>query len=213
MSRAKWHQRIFARAGIGATKKTRLRLGNHVADSARDCETATGATSASPNRAIRQRPHDELAVMRIEILSGNRTRVLAQFRHQHFLLFLIAHFQRAALLMFAARLAEALKKLDIGTADSVRRFKRSVRQNFEIFLRFTHRYWFHEVSEQSQARSLFGLTIHHLNLDALYDEVRDRMYSMSQYLDTDSTRRHTNTVLRLTVVTPLAIGPSDQLYA
>ena len=40
--------------------------------------------------------------------------VLAQFRHQHFLLFLIAHFQRAALLMFADRLAEALKRLDLG---------------------------------------------------------------------------------------------------
>ena len=131
--------------------------------------------------------------------------VLAQFRHQHFLLFLIAHFQRAALLMFADRLAEALKRLDIGTADSVRRFKRTVRQNFEIFLRFTHRYWFHEVSEQSQARSLFELTIRHLKLDALYDEVRDRTHSMNQYLDTDSTRRHTNTVLRLTVVTTFGL--------
>ena len=45
----------------------------------------------------------------------NERGVLAQFRHQHFLLFLIAHFQRAALLMFADRLAEALKRLDIGT--------------------------------------------------------------------------------------------------
>ncbi len=127
--------------------------------------------------------------------------VLAQFRHQHFLLFLIAHFQRAALLMFADRLAESLKGLDIGVTDSVRRFKRSVRQNYEIFLRFTHRYWFHEVSEQSQARSLFNLTFDHLKLDALFGEVRERMHSMDQYLDTDSTRRHTNTVLRLTVVT------------
>jgi len=135
----------------------------------------------------------------------NERGVLAQFRHQHFLLFLIAHFQRAALLMFADRLAEALKKLDIGATDSVRRFKRSVRQNFEIFLRFTHRYWFHEVSEQSQARSLFDLTFHHLKLDALFDEVRERMHSMDQYLDTDSTRRHTNTVLRLTVVTTFGL--------
>ena len=135
----------------------------------------------------------------------NERGVLAQFRHQHFLLFLIAHFQRAALLMFADRLAEALKGLDIGVADSVRRFKRSVRQNFEIFLRFTHRYWFHEVSEQSQARSLFDLTIQHLKLDALFDEVRDRIQSMDQYLDTDSTRRHTNTVLRLTVVTTFGL--------
>ncbi|MDQ3214597.1 MAG: CorA family divalent cation transporter, partial [Pseudomonadota bacterium] len=76
---------------------------------------------------------------------------------------------------------------------------------FEIFLRFTHRYWFHEVSEQSQARSLFELTVRHLKLDALYDEVRDRIHSMNQYLDTDSTRRHTNTVLRLTVVTTFGL--------
>src|SRR5258706_15437598 len=36
--------------------------------------------------------------------------VLAQFRHQHFLLFLIAHFQKAALLMFSDRLVQALKR-------------------------------------------------------------------------------------------------------
>ena len=135
----------------------------------------------------------------------NERGVLGQFRHQQFLLFLIAHFQRAALLMFADRLAEALKRLDIGTADSVRRFKRSVRQNFEIFLRFTHRYWFHEVSEQSQSRSLFELTSGHLKLDALFDEVRERIYSMNQYLETDTVRRHTNTVLRLTVVTTFGL--------
>lgn len=131
--------------------------------------------------------------------------VLAQFRHQHFLLFLIAHFQRAALLMFADRLAEALKRLDLGSAESVKRFKRAIRQNFEIFLRFSHRYWFHEVSEQAQARSLFDLTVSHLKLDALYGEVKDRIYSMDQYLETDSTRRQHNTVLRLTVVTTFGL--------
>lgn len=131
--------------------------------------------------------------------------VLAQFRHQHFLLFLIAHFQRASLLMFADRLAEALKRLKVGDADSVKRFKRTVRQNFEIFLRFSHRYWFHEVSEQAQVKSLFDLTVDHLKLDALYGEVKERIYSMDQYLDTDSARRHTNTVLRLTVVTTFGL--------
>ena len=135
----------------------------------------------------------------------NERGVLAQFRHQHFLLFLIAHFQRAALLMFADRLAEALKRLDLDSAEAVKRFKRAIRQNFEIFLRFSHRYWFHEVSEQAQARSLFDLTVNHLKLDALYAEVKDRIYSMDQYLDTDSHRRHTNTVLRLTVVTTFGL--------
>jgi hypothetical protein len=69
--------------------------------------------------------------------------VLAQFRHQHFLLFLIAHFQKAALLMFSDRLAETLRNLNISDPGSVRAFKRSIRSTFASFLHFTHRYWFH----------------------------------------------------------------------
>ena len=127
--------------------------------------------------------------------------VLAQFRHQHFLLFLIAHFQKAALLMFSDRLAEALKHLDIADPESVRRFKRAIRDSFAAFLRFTHRYWFHEISEQAQARALFRLCTGHLGLDALYAEVKERIADMSGYLEADSLRRQANTVVRLTVVT------------
>ncbi|MDZ7863200.1 hypothetical protein [Acidovorax sp.] len=127
--------------------------------------------------------------------------VLAQFRHQHFLLFLIAHFQKAALLMFSDRLAEALKDLDIADAASVRRFKRTIRDSFAGFLRFTHRYWFHEVSEQAQVRALFRMCANHLGLDPLYTEVKERIGEMNQYLDADSLRRQANTVVRLTVVT------------
>jgi hypothetical protein len=127
--------------------------------------------------------------------------VLAQFRHQHFLLFLIAHFQKAALLMFSDRLAEALKNLDITDAANVRRFKRTIRATFGSFLRFTHRYWFHEVSEQSQVRALFQMCADHLGLDPLYDEVKQRIAEMNQYLEADSLRRQANTVVRLTVVT------------
>jgi hypothetical protein len=127
--------------------------------------------------------------------------VLAQFRHQHFLLFLIAHFQKAALLMFSDRLVEALKRLEISDANSVRRFKREIRASFEGFLRFTHRYWFHEVAEQAQARALFHLCATHLDLDPLYAEVKERIHDMNEYLDADSLRRQANTVVRLTVVT------------
>jgi hypothetical protein len=127
--------------------------------------------------------------------------VLAQFRHQHFLLFLIAHFQKAALLMFSDRLVEALKGLDVGDAASIRRFKRAIRYSFESFLRFTHRYWFHEVSEQAQVRALFHLCATHLGLDPLYSEVKERIADMNGYLDADSLRRQANTVVRLTVVT------------
>jgi hypothetical protein len=131
--------------------------------------------------------------------------VLAQFRHPHFLLFLIAHFQKAALLMSSDRLVEALKNLDVGNADSVRKFKRSIRGSFEGFLRFTHRYWFHEVSEQAQVRALFHLCAMHLGLDPLYAEVKERIADMNGYLDADSLRRQANTVVRLTVVTILGL--------
>ncbi|MBS0451277.1 MAG: hypothetical protein JSS14_08190 [Proteobacteria bacterium] len=127
--------------------------------------------------------------------------VLAQFRHQHFLLFLIAHFQKASLLMFSDQLVEALKRLDIRSTSSVKRFKRSIRASFERFLRFTHRYWFHEISQQAHVKALSHLCARHLGTDALYEEVRERIGDMNTYLDADSLRRQANTVVRLTVVT------------
>jgi hypothetical protein len=127
--------------------------------------------------------------------------VLAQFRHQHFLLFLIAHFQKAALLMFSDRLVEALKGLNVNRPDSIKRFKRAIRQSFEEFLRFTHRYWFHDISDQAQVRALFQMCASHLRIDSLYGEVKERIEDMSDYLDADSLRRQANTVVRLTVVT------------
>jgi hypothetical protein len=127
--------------------------------------------------------------------------VLAQFRHQHFLLFLIAHFQKAGLLMYSDRLAETLRNLDISDPESVRVFKRSIRSCFASFLRFTHRYWFHEVSEQAQTRALFSKCAQQLGLDPLYAEVKERIADMNNYLEADSLRRQANTVVRLTVVT------------
>ena len=127
--------------------------------------------------------------------------VLAQFRHQHFLLFLIAHFQKATLLMSSDKLVEALKQLDLNDLASVRRFKRDIRASFSAFLRFTHRYWFHEVAEQAQARALFNMCAKHLELDPLFVEVKQRIADMNSYLEADSLRRQANTVVRLTVVT------------
>jgi hypothetical protein len=127
--------------------------------------------------------------------------VLAQFRHQHFLLFLIAHLQRAALLMFSDQLVHALERLEVGDPESVKGFKRAIRQRFENFLRFTHRYWFHEISDQALVRGLFTLCARHLHLDELYAEVKERIHDMDEYLDSDSLRRQANTVVRLTVVT------------
>ncbi|MBX3691117.1 hypothetical protein [Dokdonella sp.] len=126
---------------------------------------------------------------------------LAQFRHQHFLLFLIAHFQKAALLMMSDQLAEALMALDVKRPDTVKRFKRQIRRNYVAFLSFTHRYWFHEISEQAHVKALFRMCTRHLGIDGVYAEVKERIHDMSSYLDADALRRQANTVVRLTVVT------------
>ncbi len=129
------------------------------------------------------------------------TGMLGQFRHQYLLLFLIAHFHRAALLMLSDRLVITLNKLDIHNPDSVRQFKRAIRQIFEVFLRFTHRYWFHDVSDQAQAKDLFRMCAENLDTENLYNEIREEVQDMSAYLDGDSLRRQSNSMVRLTVAT------------
>jgi hypothetical protein len=67
--------------------------------------------------------------------------------------------------MFSDRLVEALKRLHVADPASVKRFKRAIRASFEGFLRFTHRYWFHDIAEQAQTRALFRMTAAHLATD------------------------------------------------
>ncbi|WP_301275711.1 CorA family divalent cation transporter [Dechloromonas sp.] len=137
-------------------------------------------------------------------LDGERG-VLAQFRHQYFIVFLIAHLHRAALLVFSETMVDAVNDLDIAVDASVRRFKRRIRANFETFLRFTHRYWFHELSERPHIQTIFRQCAEHLRNDDMYQEVRDEIREMSNYLDSDSQRRQSNTVVRLTVITILGL--------
>jgi CorA-like Mg2+ transporter protein len=142
-----------------------------------------------------------IGCQRDHFYAGAETGVLAQFRSQYLLLFLLAHFRKAALLSLSDELSVAMNRLTVGDADSVRAFKRTIRQMMEVFLRFTHRYWFHEVSNQWVARDVFARLRRQLNIDELYQEVRDEVMDMNNYLDSDSARRQANTVLRLTVVT------------
>jgi hypothetical protein len=130
---------------------------------------------------------------------------LGQFRHEYFLFFLITHFHKAALLMLSNRLAAELGQLDIRRPDPVRVFRRDIKHVTEIFLRFTHRYWFHEVSDQAQARDLFTMMGNHLGTDELYKRTRLRILDMNDYLERDQLRRQTDAVVRLTVVTTLGL--------
>jgi hypothetical protein len=142
---------------------------------------------------------------RATVFVDNERGLLAQFRHEYFLVFLIAHLHKAALLMLSHRAVAAVGRLNIESDDSVRRFRRETRQSKEIFLRFTHRYWFHEVSDKAQSRELFQKIEDHLGTERLYAEVRDELEDMSNYLDSDALRRQSNTMIRLTVVTILGL--------
>ena len=126
---------------------------------------------------------------------------LAQFRHQIFNLGLIAHFHRAALLMMSDRLVTTVSRLDLTSPDAVSRFRRDIRHTLEVFLRFTHRYYFSEVSDQAMLRDLFRLWTSHLGTAKLYAELREEIHDMSSYLETDMLRRQAVTILQLTVAT------------
>jgi hypothetical protein len=131
--------------------------------------------------------------------------MLGRFRHQHLLMFLIAHFQKAALRMFSDRLVAAVSRLDITSAKANRIFRGEIRHALENFLRFAHRYWFHEISNQAQTRELFDKTRTHLQLDGLYSEVREELQDMGSFLDVEAARRQNETVVRLTVVTTFGL--------
>jgi hypothetical protein len=163
----------------------------------RNGEHASGDTriiASGPTLAMVGR-HDD------PFFSGRDAGLLSQFRHQYFLLFLIAHFHKAALLSMSDELAVAMNRLRIGDTESVKGFKRTIRQMMEVFLRFTHRYWFHEISNQALTSSVFARLRRHLDSEDIYLEVRNEVIDMNSYLDSDSARRQANTVLRLTVVT------------
>ena len=130
---------------------------------------------------------------------------LGRFRHQHFLLFLVAHFQKAALQMFSDRLVAAVSRLDVTDADANRIFRRDIRDAVENFLRFEHRYWFHEISNHAQARELFKLARQHLGLDVQYREIREELQDMGNFLEVEALRRQNETVVRLTVVTTFGL--------
>src|SRR5262245_22710779 len=131
--------------------------------------------------------------------------LLGHFRHQHFLLFLIPHFHTAALVLLSDWLVEAVADLDVDDTESIKLFKRRIREYKEVFLRFTHRYWFEEVSDQAQARALYRMCREGLGTKRLYAEVRREIQDMSEYLDSDSIRRQSNMVIRLTVVTTVGL--------
>src|SRR5262249_54691056 len=138
-------------------------------------------------------------------LSDGERGLLGEFRHQQFLIFLIAHFHKAALLMLSDRLVAATKLLDPARSRGPVEFRRETLRLQESFLRFTQRYYFTEVSDQAHTRDLFRLLRGHLGIDDLYRELRSEIFDMVQYLDSNQLRRQSGAMHRLTAVTILGL--------
>lgn len=135
----------------------------------------------------------------------NERGLLSQFRHQYFLLFLIAHFHKAALLMLSDRMVAALKNFDPLNVRSVRAFRDETFVLQESFLRFSQRYLFTEISGQAHMRDIFRLIRSHLAVDKIHQEVRGEIIDMVQYLDSKALRRQSGAMHRLTVVTIIGL--------
>lgn len=71
----------------------------------------------------------------------------------------------------------------------------------ESFLRFSHRYWFHQASNQTQTSETFSLLTSKLGTERLYEDVRQALGATSAYLVSESLRRQSRFFLQFTVVT------------
>ncbi|MFZ4700728.1 MAG: hypothetical protein ACOYMG_11825, partial [Candidatus Methylumidiphilus sp.] len=105
---------------------------------------------------------------------------LSHFRRHYFQMGLIAHYHRAALLLFSDALSESVGKFN---SDHPRPFHDEVKIILGRLLRFTHRYWFREVSNQVQPRELFALWTKHLETQALFDQVKQEAQDANDFLD------------------------------
>ena len=142
---------------------------------------------------------------RLPLFTDTERGVLALFRHQLFLLGLMAHFHRSTLLMLMDRFVRTINRLDIEQPETIRRFRTELRQTIEIFLCFSHRYWFCEVTDQAVPHDLFRMWSDHLATADLYANVGDELQRMNQYLDSVMLRRTSGTIVRLTVVAILSL--------
>ncbi|MFA6203148.1 MAG: hypothetical protein WC710_08150 [Gallionella sp.] len=103
------------------------------------------------------------------------------FRHIYVPMAIIAHFQKAALLVTSRKLADLTPYAKDGQLGelSLEKFK-ALKHNF---IAFTQTYWFDEITPQEQGVELFATWRRELNLQSLYDETRQEIQDVVEYAD------------------------------
>ncbi len=123
------------------------------------------------------------------------------FRHIYARMGLVAHFQKTALLGALARLSALAWRDSTGkmsyddpeTHDKLKRF-------YEEFLEFTQIYWFDEVSPQAQGVELFEMWQRELRSKELYEEVRQELKDLVEYMNALAAQRQADATERFTRV-------------
>ena len=109
--------------------------------------------------------------------------VMVKHARRHYCqLFLIAHFYKAALLSLSERLSQAIGR---ESASDRLCFARDIQAVQRDILRFTHRFWFEDLSNHQQAHELFALLRRHLGTDRLYEQVTREAAESSRFLDAE----------------------------
>ena len=129
------------------------------------------------------------------------------FRQIYARMGLVAHFQKAALLGALARLSALAWRQPDGkmsydqaeTHDKLTCF-------YEEFLEFTQIYWFDEVSPQAQGVELFEMWQRALRSKELYDEVRQELKDVVEYMNAEAAQRQADATERFTRVATVLGG-------
>lgn len=119
--------------------------------------------------------------------------MMASFRQIYARLGLVAHFQKTALLGASARLSYLAERGKNGELkeydDSVR--SAEIRQFYSHFLEFTQVYWFDEISPQEQGVELFAMWQRSLRTKELYDEVRQELRDLVEFVNVEEQKKQT----------------------
>jgi hypothetical protein len=109
--------------------------------------------------------------------ADDRSGARFHFRSHYWMMGLIAHFHRASLLGFKARIAKAAEHLrgDGTLQERDANFRNAIQSIERDFLVFRSVYWFSEVSNQIQGRELFDLFVKHLRTQELFTQLRDEI--------------------------------------
>ncbi len=135
--------------------------------------------------------------------TDERNGALAQFRHHYFQMGLIAHYNKAAVLLFSNALAEATVGLNSGDSEQ---YQTEIPTILQRLLTFSHRYCFSEVSGQEHAHGIYSLWIRHLNTLSLLEQVKQRAQEANEFLSQLERHSQTTTTARLMVMAAFGLA-------